>query len=395
MATSDIVIVGGGILGVASALELRTRGASVTVLEPGPLPHPDASSTDISKLVRADYAKDAFYSDLMEDSFEGFRAWNMLFGEMLFHETGLLVLCKSELAEGSFEGDSFSLLSKRDYPLTRLRGGEIAARVPAIRDGAYQEAYVNERGGWAESGKLVARLAQEAIAKGVVIREGVAVRPLGKPSRVFSEPSEARHVLTQANEKIAFGTLIVAAGAFTPVLLPELADRMTPIGQSVFHFAPKAPALFTAPTFLPWAGDIAQSGFYGFPFHEGVLKIANHGRGLAVDPRGPRVVPADREAKFRAFLRDAMPAAADAPVVRTRLCLYCDTFDGDFFIDHHPERPGVMVASGGSGHMFKFAPALARHVADLAENKPDRKLSARFGFRDKGEKKLEAARADT
>ncbi len=398
MATSDIVIVGGGILGVASALELRKRGASVTVLEPGPLPHPDASSTDISKLVRADYAKDAFYSDLMEDSFEGFRAWNMLFGEPLFHETGLLVLCKSALAEGSFEGDSFSLLSKRDYPLTRLHGAEIAARIPAIRDGAYHEAYVNERGGWAESGKLVARLAKEAIAKGVVIREGVSVRPLAPlapPLRALREPSDARFVLTQADEKIAFGTLIVAAGAFTPLLLPELADRMTPVGQSVFHFAPKDPALFTAPTFLPWAADIAQSGFYGFPFHEGVLKIANHGRGVVSDPRGPRVVPADMEAKFRAFLREAMPAAADAPVVRTRLCLYCDTFDGDFFIDHHPDRPGVMVASGGSGHMFKFAPALARHVADLAENKPTTRLSSRLGFREKGEKRLEAARADT
>lgn len=389
MATSDIVIVGGGILGIASALALRSRGASVTVLEPGPLPHPDASSTDISKLVRADYAKDAFYSDLMEDSFEGFRAWNMELGETLFHETGLLVLCRSKLEEGSFEGDCFALLSERDYPLRLLRGAEISRRIPAIRDGAYETAYINERGGWAESGKLVARLASEAIAKGVVIREGVAVKPLGAPKR-----DAARVVTTEKGETIAFGTLVVAAGAFTPVLLPELADRMTPVGQSVFHFLPEDPALFSVPTFLPWAADIAQSGFYGFPFHEGVLKVANHGRGIVVDPSGPRVVAADAEAKFRAFLRDAMPAAADAPVVRTRLCLYCDTFDGDFFIDHHPDRPGVMVASGGSGHMFKFAPALGRFVADLAENKGAPALRARFGFRAKGERRLEAARAD-
>ena len=389
MATSDIVIVGGGILGVASALALRARGASVTVLEPGPLPHPDAASTDISKLVRADYAKDAFYSDLMEASFEGFRQWNMRLGEMLFHETGLLVLSKNELTEGSFEGDSFSTLSARDYPLRRLRGAEIAARIPAIRDGAYQDGYVNERGGWAESGKLVARLATEARASGVVIREGVSVRPLDMPS-----VDGPREVLTTASERIAFGTLVVAAGAFTPLLLPELADRMTAVGQPVFHFAPRRPELFTAPTLLPWAADIARSGFYGFPLHHGVLKVANHGRGLASDPRAPRVVPAEMEARFRAFLRDAMPDAADAKVVRTRLCLYCDTFDGDFFIGHHPDRPGVMVASGGSGHMFKFAPALARYVADLAENKQDAALHARLGFRAKGARRLESARAD-
>jgi glycine/D-amino acid oxidase-like deaminating enzyme len=180
----------------------------------------------------------------------------MLLGETLFHETGLLVLCKSTLDEDSFEGNSFALLSERDYPLRRLRGAEISHRIPAIRDGAYADAYVNERGGWAQSGKLVTRLAQEAVAQGVVIREGVSVLPFDAPSKGESTTS----VTTQAGEKIPFGTLIIAAGAFTPVLLPELADRMTSVGQSVFHFAPKDPALFTVPTFLPWAADIAQIG---------------------------------------------------------------------------------------------------------------------------------------
>ena len=53
----------------------------------------------------------------------------------------------------------------------------------------------------------------------------------------------------------------------------------------------------------------------------------------------------------------------------------------------------MIVASGGSGHMFKFAPALGPFVADRAENKGDPAMRARFGFRALGEKKLEAARA--
>jgi len=52
-----IIIVGGGIFGVCSAYELVQRGHDVTILDPGPIPYPLASSSDLNKLVRADYGK--------------------------------------------------------------------------------------------------------------------------------------------------------------------------------------------------------------------------------------------------------------------------------------------------------------------------------------------------
>ena len=45
--------------------------AGVTLVDPGAVPHPDAASTDISKVIRADYGTDDFYTDLMERAFEG------------------------------------------------------------------------------------------------------------------------------------------------------------------------------------------------------------------------------------------------------------------------------------------------------------------------------------
>ncbi|MFT5145105.1 MAG: glycine/D-amino acid oxidase-like deaminating enzyme, partial [Thalassolituus oleivorans] len=36
----DILIIGGGVFGVTAALELRARGYSVSLVDPGPLPHP-------------------------------------------------------------------------------------------------------------------------------------------------------------------------------------------------------------------------------------------------------------------------------------------------------------------------------------------------------------------
>lgn len=61
MTTSDILVVGAGIYGSTAAVELGRQGYSVTLIDPGPLPHPLAASTDISKVVRMEYGDDRQY----------------------------------------------------------------------------------------------------------------------------------------------------------------------------------------------------------------------------------------------------------------------------------------------------------------------------------------------
>jgi glycine/D-amino acid oxidase-like deaminating enzyme len=57
------------------------------------------------------------------------------------------------------------------------------------------------------------------------------------------------------------------------------------------------------------------------------------------------------------------------------LCLYADTQDEDFWIAPDPQRPGLTVASGGSGHGFKFAPVLGAIIADAVERRESPWLS--------------------
>ena len=61
--------------------------------------------------------------------------------------------------------------------------------------------------------------------------------------------------------------------------------------------------------------------------------------------------------------------------------MYCDTFDGDFLIDQDPNREGLIVAGGGSGHGFKFAPVIGGVVADVVEGR-DNRWAKRFKWRD-------------
>jgi glycine/D-amino acid oxidase-like deaminating enzyme len=123
------------------------------------------------------------------------------------------------------------------------------------------------------------------------------------------------------------------------------------------------------------------------------LKIGHHGSGRRVDPDAPRAVAPSHETRVREFLAATLPALAGAPIVHRRLCLYCDTFDGDFWIDHDPERPGLVVAAGDSGHGFKFAPVMGALIADVVEGRPNL-WAERFSWRRRARDTREAARAD-
>ena len=41
--------------------------------------------------------------------------------------------------------------------------------------------------------------------------------------------------------------------------------------------------------------------------------------------------------------------------------------DGNFLIDYHPQHPGLFLATGGSGHGFKFFPVIGEKIVDAIE----------------------------
>jgi glycine/D-amino acid oxidase-like deaminating enzyme len=71
------------------------------------------------------------------------------------------------MAPGGFEHDSFHLLRSRGHRPERLDAGAITARFPAGQTGHYVDGYFNPAGGWAESGRVVARLIDESRRLGV------------------------------------------------------------------------------------------------------------------------------------------------------------------------------------------------------------------------------------
>jgi glycine/D-amino acid oxidase-like deaminating enzyme len=367
-----VVVVGAGIFGVTAAIVLRTRGHDVTIVDPGPIPHPLAESTDISKIVRLDYGADEAYTEMMESALDGWRRWNARWTTPLFHETGVLFVSKGPMEPGGFEHDSYEVLQRRGHRLERLDAQALKARFPQWNAARFVDGYYNPEGGWAESGAVVTELAREAAALGVRVAGDVAVASL------VTSGSRIEGVLTADGVRIAGDIVVVAAGAWTQSLVPSMAPHLRAVGQPVFHLEPAGSEAFEARVFPVFGADIARTGWYGFPIHHGVVKIANHGVGRQMHPESvERLVTEEQHDELRAFLVDAFPGLAHAPIVRTRLCVYCDTWDQHFWIAPDPTLSGLVVAAGGSGHAFKFAPVVGSWIADAVDGKAPPKFRHR------------------
>jgi glycine/D-amino acid oxidase-like deaminating enzyme len=374
----DILVVGAGIFGITTALEMKARGYHVAVFDPGPLPHPSAASTDISKMVRMEYGSDEAYMALGEQAYLGWLQWNEEPGDALFHDVGVTRLTRMPMAPGGYEYESYHLLRKRGHSPERLTEETISQRFPAWKPGLFVDGFFHAQGGYVESGRVVAALVRQAQAKGIILYPDQMVEAL------IEEDHQVRGVRTRDGSTFHAEHTVVASGAWTTLLVGDLASLLKITGHPVFYLKPANPDLFTPPLFTAFTTDVAQTGWYGFPFHprEQVVKIANHGVGQVLHPEHDERVVTDRDIEqLRAFLAATIPALYDAPLVGTRRCLYVDTPDGDFWIDHHPHYAGLTVATGDSGHGFKFAPILGGLVADAIEGKPNRWLP-KFRWRD-------------
>jgi glycine/D-amino acid oxidase-like deaminating enzyme len=374
-----ILVAGAGVFGLTAAIELRRRGHAVRLLDPGPLPHPLAASTDISKVVRLEYGADADYTALGEQSIEGWRRWNRDLGP-LYHEVGLLFLRRSPLAPGTLEQESFDLLTRRGHRPELLDAAAIRRRFPAW-SAQWTHGTFNAVGGFAESGNVIARLAGEAVRLGVEVIQARFGRALDAG------------IETADGAKLEADQVVLALGAWTPHALPHLASEFRSTGHPVFHLKPRDPAPFRPEVFPVFCADISNTGWYGFPLHAGVIKIARHGAGRELHPESPeRAVTAEEAAAMRAFVEETFPQLAGAEIAATRVCLYCDSKDGHFRIARDPERPRVLIAAGDSGHGFKFAPVLGGIIADFTEGR-GHPLQAKFAWRLHAGPWQEAARA--
>ena len=423
-----VIIVGAGVFGVSTALALRRRYlrlhstsphsphlySSIFLLDSSssPLPSPLSASSDLNRIVRADYADSSLYTTLALTSIQRWHELNARWREDVYHETGLILLTSSPLPSHPYESASFALLSSLGLPLTRLTPAVMADRFPLhAASGHYTDGYFNPRAGWVDNHRAMQLLLRDAEEEGVTVLPSTrVVRVVGGRAGGRRGEKVARGVECEGGKVWDADLVIFCCGAWTPALLPATAPLLRASPQPVVYLQPPAHLLplLSTPSFPVCAADLAHSGFYLFPpstrslpypsstpsttpspspssttAFTPVIKVAHHGPGLPYDdPSSPlRIPPPHLTSHLTSHIHRTLPILSLCPPIHSRLCYYCDTFDGHFLIDFLPPPAldaegaagecgdacysNVLVVGGDSGHAFKFAPVLGDVVVGV------------------------------
>ena len=323
---TEVVVVGAGVMGLATSRALVQAGRDVVVCEQFELGHDRGSSHGRSRIVRLSYP-DARWVRLAQESFPLWRELEGESGMPLLHVHGTI-----DLGDWAPNRDA---LNACEVPFEVLDAGQIEHRFGIRADpgdrGLYQ----------ADGGIIVADAAMEALRVGLVVREGCRVEEIEEDDDGVSAGGVRARVA------------VVTAGAWAPELVGVDA---TPTVETVSYFGLDRP--------VPSVIDTTAGGKSGYALAatpSGGLKAGLHQSGRPTDP-DEAVVP-DRElaARTAAWVERRFRGAGRA--THTETCLYTIRENDEFLLER---RARIVVGSPCSGHGFKFAPVIGRQLAALA-----------------------------
>lgn len=343
---ADVVVVGGGAVGVSTAFHLAEAGADVLLLERGELG--SGSTSKAAGGVRAQFS-DPVNIELGQRSLRAFEDFaRRPGGDIDLKQQGYLFLLSDPADVAAFEG-GVALQNSLGVPSRMLTVQEACELSPLVSpEGLLTAAYSPTDGHCTPEG-VVGGYARAAREHGAVLRRGVEVTGVETTGGEISAVRTDAGTVRTSTVVCAAGAWSAAVGEFAGVELP-----VRPLRRQILVTEPM-PDL---PPRLPFTIDFATS----FYFHE-------EGPGLLVGMSDP-----DEEFGFRLGTDDRWlgrlseavahraPRVAEAGVAHGWAGLYEITPDHNALVGNVGR---FFYATGFSGHGFLQSPAIGEVMRDL------------------------------
>ena len=356
--TYDVIVVGLGAMGSATAFHLARRGLLVLGLDRFSPPHAFGSSHGETRIIREAYFEHPMYVPMVQHAYSLWRDLEKESGTPLLLDTGGVMIGRpdSDLVQGSRRSAELHGL-----PHELLMAAEVRERFPALCPDADMVAVWEPRAGVLFANACITAHLAQARRYGAELRYAepmLSWEPNGERIRVHT--SQGEHQARQ---------LIVTAGAWISAFFPDLPLRVE--RQVLFWFDEASASEMFAPHHCPvhlWEFD-GRRFFYGFPDVGNGVKVAFHHGGEITTVDTMRREVANSEVQDILSAKRRFLAGRDAKLRATTVCMYTNTPDEHFWIDRYPGNKQVLIASACSGHGFKFAPVIGEVLADLVEGK--------------------------
>jgi len=339
----SILVIGGGIIGLCSARELRLAGYAVKVLDASSqmgteasgagggilsLLYPWRQSVEVKALARR---SQVIYPRLAKEL-------SMTTGiSPQFFKSGMLVTALQ---------DSEVQLALAEDNAVKVTGSNLAYIEPGLvsaTTGVYLPAIANIR-----NPVMIRALVKDCL------RLGVELYPNARVTRTLNVAASYYHVMLEDGRKFASEFMVIAAGAWSSNLLKQfgLEHQIIPIkGQMI--------AIRARPGVLRHI--ILHEGRYLIPRRDGVVLVGSTLEQTGFDKSTDPAVAED----LRDFARSVIPALGQYPVIAHWAGLRPSIAGDAPLIEQIPNHPGVVVATGHYRSGIVCAPATAERVRSL------------------------------
>jgi sarcosine oxidase len=359
---SDLLIIGGGVMGLFTAYYAGERSARVVVLERGRIGDPLTASYSRTRSFRNDYL-DAAYARLAHEAFDLWADFERRTGSKVLVRCGCLNIAKRSVTPDL--ADTYAELSfetlKRLGLETESFDAEALRRRFSYLDA--DVAHLDVDGGVVDVPAVTGALTRALGERGVRTLEGVetsAIEPDGDSFRV----------ITDAGEFLA-RSLVVAAGHGTNDVLEKLPGcrLRVPVTKDrpseAKYFFPSAEDRHQFTSGVMPVIAYLDAGIYCHPIVEGLVDAVKVGYYHPPDLPGDRA-PIHGIAEFVEQCMPGLLTAEARDVEDVDQCDYDLVADDEFVLGAIPGIAGAYVGVGWRGTGYKFAPWVGRVLAGCA-----------------------------
>ena len=358
----DLVIVGGGVMGLFTAYHAAKRSSRVVVLERGQIGDPTTASYGRTRSFRSDYL-DATYARLAQEAIGLWQDFERDTSSEVLVRCGCLNIGKRSVTPdlaNTYAQLSFEMLASLGLRTESFDGEALRSRF------SYLDADMGRLdvdGGVVDLPAVTGALTRALGERGVRTLEGVETSAI--------VPEGDGFVVTTGAGELRTRSLVVTAGHGTNDMLAALpgCGLRVPITKDrpseAKYFAPPADSRdqFTADV-MPVIAYL-DAGIYCHPIVEGLVDAVKIGY------YHPPDLPGDRAALdgVADFIEQCMPGLRTATVRDVDDVDQCDydlVADDDFVLGAIPGFANAYVGVGWRGTGYKFAPWVGRVLAGCA-----------------------------